>query len=93
MTQFKKFFEKITDAIAEVKREKAIKASYNTHLAELEESLIKKENIFEDKVKNEGTKFEDIAKAYEQIAFVKDSIKLAKEAYEYLFEKETPAGK
>ena len=89
MNLFKKIYTAISDATKELNQELRIKASYKTCLAQLEESLIKREQAFENKLKSENITFDSIKNSYIDIAETKEEIKLVKEAYEYIFSETT----
>ncbi len=88
MTLFKKIYTAISDAAKELSQERKLKASYKTCLAQLEEDLVKKEEYFANKVKDEYTSFNSIKSLYIDIIGAKEEIRLTKEAYEYLFTEE-----
>ena len=88
MNLFKKIYTAISDAAKELSQERKLKASYKTCLAQLEENLVKKEENFANKVKDEYTSFSSIKSLYIDIIEAKEEIRLTKEAYEYLFAEE-----
>lgn len=85
MTLFKKIYTTISDAVKELNQELRIKASYKTCLSLLEETLLKREQEFEKKLKYETITFDSIKDSYIDIVETKEEIKLVKEAYEYIF--------
>lgn len=85
MNLFKKIYTEITDKVKEFNRERQLKASSKTYVAKLEEELLRFEKELAEAVKNDSYDYKDIVEKYESIAFTKDSIKLARETYEYLF--------
>ena len=89
MTLFKKIYTAISDTVKELNQELRIKASYKTCLSLLEETLIKREQEFENKLKSENITFDSIKNSYIDIAETKEEIKLVKEAYEYIFSETT----
>ena len=89
MTLFKKIYTTISDAVKELNQELRIKASYKTSLSLLEETLLKREQEFENKLKSENITFDSIKNSYIDIAETKEEIKLVKEAYEYIFSETT----
>ena len=88
MNLFKKIYTAISDAAKEISQERKLKASYKTCLAQLEENLIKKEEYFASKVKDEYASFSNIKSLYINIIEAKEEIQLTKDAYEYLFTEE-----
>ena len=89
MTLFKKIYTTISDAVKELNQELRIKASYKTCLSLLEETLLKREQEFEKKLKYETITFDSIKDSYIDIVEIKEEIKLVKEAYEYIFSETT----
>ena len=89
MTLFKKIYTTISDAVKELNQELRIKASYKTCLSLLEETLLKREQEFEKKLKYETITFDSIKDSYIDIVETKEEIKLVKEAYEYIFSETT----
>ena len=89
MTLFKKIYTAISDTVKELSQERKLKASYKTCLAQLEETLLKREQEFENKLKSENITFDSIKNSYIDIVETKEEIKLVKEAYEYIFSETT----
>ena len=89
MTLFKKIYTTISDSEKELNQELRIKASYKTCLSLLEETLLKREQEFEKKLKYETITFDSIKNSYIDIVETKEEIKLVKEAYEYIFSETT----
>ena len=88
MTLFKKIYTAISDTVKELSQERKLKASYKTCLAQLEETLLKREQEFENKLKSENITFDSIKNSYIDVVETKEEIKLVKEAYEYIFSEE-----
>ena len=73
MTLFKKIYTAISDAVKESNQELRIKASYKTCLSSLEETLLKREQEFENKLKSENITFDSIKNSYINIVEIKET--------------------
>ena len=79
MTLFKKIYTTISDAVKELNQELRIKASYKTCLSLLEETLLKREQEFEKKLKYETITFDSIKDSYIDIVETKEEIIIIRE--------------
>lgn len=89
MSLFESVWSKVKETINKHNIERRLKASYKTILCKKEETLIDKENQISKILLEENATFIEVYDLFLEIKEIKGEIEIIKEAYEYIFNKET----